>query len=61
MTIEFTVEEFDRWIKEDGAFRKEWEKLEWFEQWISMQGEGLRKEIDDKCKEYIQQLNDKKD
>lgn len=53
----FTEGEFDKLCKEDKAFERIYDDWLVFESWLAMQGQGLQKEIDNKCKEYVQQLN----
>ena len=54
---EFTEAEFDKLCKEDKSFKKAYNDWLVFESWLAMQGAGLRREVDDKCKEYVRQLN----
>lgn len=57
----FTEAEFDKLCKEDKAFKKAYDDWLTFESWLAMQGLGLQREIDDKCKEYVRQLNKTKE
>jgi hypothetical protein len=61
MKPEFTIEEFDRLLKENKKLKQAWDNYLSFERWLSTQNIEVQNAIDNKCREYIQQLNGKED